>query len=366
MLLQALSDAALIIDAAGRIVQVNTIAETLFGAQPGQLGGQNLGQLLTDCEHARYTVQRAALFAAGACPPRPVSQWRARRRDGAEFPAEMSLNALPGPPGPYALAVVRDASERQRLERALRDSNRLKSEFFGHMSHELRSPLNGIIGFAEFLLEGASGPLNDEQREYLGDILGSGRKLLGLINGVMELSRLETGSAEMSRETFVLNAAIEEACSQVAAAAQDKGIGLHRSIAAGLSEVTLDRRRLLQVLHYLLSNAIKISGAGREIRIEAAPLGESALRMQIRDTGSAQRSAEFEQLLSDYPQLDSSAIRRFGGTGLDLVLAKKIIEAQGGFFDVENVPGQGAAFSLILPCEFAAPARLPATQAVNS
>jgi signal transduction histidine kinase len=261
---------------------------------------------------------------------------------------------------------VRDASERQRLERALRDSNRLKSEFFGHMSHELRSPLNGIIGFADFLLEGASGPLNYEQREYLGDILGSGRKLLGLINGVMELSRLETGSAEMSRETFVLTAAIEEACSQVASAAQDKGIGLHRSIAAELSEITLDRRRLLQVLHYLLANAIKISGAGREIRIEAAPLGESALRLKIRDTGSAQRSVEFEQLLSDYPQLDSSAIRRFGGTGLDLVLAKKIIEAQGGFFDVESMPGQGAAFSLILPCEFTVHAMPAATQAANS
>jgi signal transduction histidine kinase len=275
------------------------------------------------------------------------AEWQARRRNGQEFVADITLSAVAG--AGQTLVLVRDAGERQRLERALRDSNRLKSEFFGHMSHELRTPLNGIIGFAEFLLEGKTGQLNFDQREYLGDILASGRRLLTLINGVMELSRLETGTAELHTESFALPAAIEEACAQVATAAQEKGLGLRRSIEAGLQEVSLDRRRLLQVLHYLLANAIKFSGEGRDIHVEATRQGDAALRLKIWDSGTVKRSAELERLLSDYPQLDSSAIRRFGGSGLDLVLAKKIVEAQAGFFAIENLPGQGPAFSLILP-----------------
>ncbi len=356
-LLRALPDAALLIDAAGCIVAANPAADRMFGsaASTGSapLTGAAIERLLAESERPRFAVARAAVTAAKRAHAAPSSAlWSARRGSGQEFAADISLSAVEETN--QVLVLVRDASERQRLERALRDSNRLKSEFFGHMSHELRTPLNGIIGFAEFLLEGKTGVLNAEQQEYLGDILLGGRRLLLLINGVMELSRLEAGTAEMHTETFALQAAIEEACAQVAAAAQEKGLGLRRDIEAGLLEVTLDRQRLLQVLHYLLASAIKFSGEGREIHIEATQQGESALRLKIWDSGTVKRSDELERLLNDYPQLDSSAIRRFGGSGLDLVLAKKIVEAQSGFFAIEQVPGQGPAFSLILPYAAAA------------
>jgi len=320
-ILEALPDATLVIEADGRIVQANAAAGQLFGWSQAALPGESLVALMPDSERARQAAQRATVFApADARGTRVAAQFAMRRRDGVEFPAELSLTALPGGAAPHALAVVHDLTDRQRLERALRDSNRLKSEFFGHMSHELLTPLNGIIGFTEFLLEGHSGTLSGEQHEYLGDILTSGRRLLSLINNVMELSRLEAGSVEISVETFSLAEVIEEACSLVAAAAQQKGIGLLRSVAPELWQVSLDRRRLLQVLNYLLANAVRISGEGRDIRIEATPQSGAALRLEIRDTGSVQRSAEFEHLLSDYPQLDSSAIRRFGAAGLDLGL----------------------------------------------
>ncbi|MGA8708935.1 MAG: histidine kinase dimerization/phospho-acceptor domain-containing protein [Steroidobacteraceae bacterium] len=343
-LLGALPDAALLVDASGRIAAANPAAERVFGS----LTGAAIEQLLVEPERARFAAARATVTAANGTSAAPsTAQWQAQGRNGQEFTADVTLSAVMG--AGYALVLVRDISERQRLERALRDSNRLKSEFFGHMSHELRTPLNGIIGFAEFLLEGKTGQLKPEQQEYLADILASGQRLLTLIDGVMELSRLETGTAEMHTESFALSAAIEEACVQVAAAAQEKGLGLRRSIEAGLHEVALDRRRLLQVLHYLLASAIKFSGEGRDIHVEATRQGDAALRLKIWDSGTVKRSAELEQLLSDYPQLDSSAIRRFGGSGLDLVLAKKIVEAQSGFFAIENLPGQGPAFSLILP-----------------
>ena len=365
-ILEALPDAALVIEAGGRIVQANAAAGQLFGCTQAALPGESLEALLADAEHARQAAQRAHVFApTEARATRVAARFAMRRCDGVEFPAEITLSALPGAAAPRALAVVRDLTERQRLERALRDANRLKSEFFGHMSHELLTPLNGIIGFTEFLLEGHSGNLSDEQHEYLGDILMSGRRLLSLINNVMELSRLEAGSVEISVETFSLAEALEEACSLVAAAAQQKGIGLLRSVAPELWQVSLDRRRLLQVLNYLLANAVRISGQGRDIRIEATPQGGAALRLQIWDTGTAQRSAEFEHLLSDYPQLDSSAIRRFGGAGLDLVLAKKIIEAQSGLFTVEHDALRGHVISLILPCVIAM-ARPVAAEASNA
>jgi PAS domain S-box-containing protein len=365
-ILEALPDATLVIEAGGRIVQANAAAGQLFGWTQAALPGQGLEALLADCEHARQAAQRATVFApSDARGTRVAAQFAMRRRDRGEFPAEINLSALPGGAAPRALAVVRDLTDRQRLERALRDSNRLKSEFFGHMSHELLTPLNGIIGFTEFLLEGHSGNLSAEQHEYLGDILLSGRRLLSLINSVMELSRLEAGSVEISLETFSLAGAIEEACSLVAAAAQHKGIGLLRSVAPELWQVSLDRRRLLRVLNYLLANAVRISGEGRDIHIEATPQSGAALRLEIWDTGSGQRSAEFEHLLSDYPQLDSSAIRRFGGAGLDLVLAKKIVEAQSGLFTVEHDALRGHVFNLVLPCVIAIsrPAADPATNA---
>jgi signal transduction histidine kinase len=271
------------------------------------------------------------------------------------------------PQQPDMLEVLRKSEvERHRLERALRDANRLKSEFFGHISHELSTPLNGIIGFAEFLLEERSGPLTSEQREYVSDILGCGRRLQQLIDGVLELSRLEAGSAEIGAERFVLVGAVEEACTAVAQAAQQKGIGVHRMLAPELHTVALDRRRLVQLLVYLLSSAIKIGAAGCELWLELAPFGDSALRLRVWDSGAAQTSTELDRLLSDYPQLDSSAIRRFGGTGLDLVLAKKLVEAQSGIFGVDHTQGQPPAFSAILPCVLASLQPPEAGLAANS
>lgn len=357
-LLEALPDAALIVDADGRVEHANAAAQALLGP---------LEWLRPDAAEARFAALRASVFASSGTLSTSTStsmplRWIARRRNGHEFPAELSLRRLPGEHAPRALALVRDASERQQLEQGLHDARRLQSEFFGHMSHELGTPLNGVIGFAEFLLEGKPGRLNETQQEYLRDILESGRRLQQLIEAVMELSQLEAGSAEMHSETFSFPAAIEEACAAVAAVAQQKGVGLHRTIAAELQLVSLDRRRLLQVLHYLLANAVKFSGSGRAICIEAAAQGESALRLRISDTGTSARSTALEQLLSDYPQLDASAIRRFGGSGLDLVLAKKIVEAQAGVFSVENDLHSGPAFCLILPCLRAFGAAVPATR----
>jgi PAS domain S-box-containing protein len=352
-LLEALPYAALIADPTGRVLHINAEAARLFGRTGGALLGNNVDMLLSESDRGPYQDRRTMIFAhAKGSGVRLALEARGRRRDGTEFPLEISLSILETEQGPFALNVVRDLTEIRRLQRSLLDSTRVKSEFFSHMSHELRTPLNGIIGFAEFLLEGKPGPLNPEQQEYLGDVLDSGRRLMLLIDEFVELSRLESGALDLRAEAFPLAAALEEVCAAGAIAAKARQISLHCAIEPGLCTVMLDRRRLLQVLNYLIANAIRFSGPGREVHLSAGIQGEDGLSLCIWDAGANRRSAEMEQLLTDYPQLEASAIRRYGSKGLDLVLARKIVEAQRGLFSIESLPGRGNAFRIILPCVF--------------
>jgi PAS domain S-box-containing protein len=350
-LLEAMPDAIVVGDAAGRIVQANSQAERLFASSRSALIGEPIEQLLSEQCRAQHAEAVARILAHRRVQGTHATlELKALRRDGKEFAARVNLAPLETEMGTCIVCAVRDISERQRLQQSLHNSRRLKSEFFGHMSHELGTPLNGIIGFAEFLLEGKSGPLNEQQRECLDDILGSGRRLLRLISQIMELARVEAGTLELNAQTFALRALIEEACSAAGLAAQNKRVAIHRNVAPGLDAVTLDRERLLQVLDYLLTNAIKFSSEGREIHLSVTAQGDAALCVRIWDSGTVKRSAELEQLFTNYPQADVSAIRRFGGTGLDLVLARRIVEGQNGAFFIESEPGRGSAFTLILPC----------------
>jgi PAS domain S-box-containing protein len=359
-LLEAMPCATVMADSTGRIVYVNARATQLFGRAPSALLGSSVDLLLVEADRGNYHDRRTMIFAHAKRSGAQIAlEAQGRRRAGAGFPLLLTLSVLETEQGPCVLNVFEDRSEMARLQRALRDSGRVKSEFFAHMSHELRTPLNGIVGFAEFLLDGKPGPLSPQQQEYLGDILGSGRRLSQLIDEVVELSRVDSGALELRAEAFWLPGAIEEACAAAAEAAALKKIRLHRAVAPGLGSVMLDRARLLQVLNYLIANAIKFSSEGREIHVSAAGYNTDALSLRIWDEGSVGRSAEMDKLLADYPQLEASAIRRYGSRGLDLVLAQKIVEAQQGLFAVEP-QGEGAGgFSILLPCVFVAAATPP-------
>jgi PAS domain S-box-containing protein len=352
-LLEAMPCPTVMADATGRIVYVNARATHLFGCAPSALLGSSVDLLLIEADRGNYHDRRTMIFAHARRSGAQIAlEARGRRRAGGEFPLLLTLSVIETGRGPYVLNVFEDRSEMARLQQALHDSGRVKSEFFAHMSHELRTPLNGIVGFAEFLLDGKPGPLSPQQQEYLGDILGSGRRLAQLIDEVVELSRVDSGALELRAEAFWLPRAMEEVCVAAEPAAALKKMRLHSAVAPGVGSVMLDRRRLLQVLNYLVANAIKFSSEGREIHISAAAHDADSLSLRIWDAGSVGRSPEMEKLLADYPQLEASAIRRYGSRGLDLVLAQKIVEAQQGLFAVDR-QGEGAgAFSILLPCVF--------------
>ena len=217
------------------------------------------------------------------------------------------------------------------------------------MSHELRTPLNGILGFSELLVDQRFGPLNDKQREYIGDIHECGRHLLQLINDVLDLSKVEAGKMENCIEAFSPQAAISAVCAVIAPLAQRKRIQLHSPPGSTIEVVELDQQKFKQILLNLMSNAVKFTDVGGQIYVGLEAEGSDTLRLSVRDTGIGIAPADMKGLFEAFRQLDSGPARRQEGTGLGLALSRKLAELQGGRIEVHSEPGVGSTFCVLLP-----------------
>ncbi len=348
-LLESAPDAMVIAGRDGRIALVNSQLERLFGYSREQLLGHPVDILVPQRYRGHHAQHRAAFFMQ----PRARSmgaglELYGQRCDGSEFPVEISLSPLDTEEGLFVSAAIRDATERRRLEQTLQEASRLKSEFLATMSHELRTPLNGIIGFSEFLIDEKAGALNARQKEFLTDVLASGRHLLRLINDVLDLSKIEAGKMEIVRESFDLGAAVEEVCAVVSPIARTKTISLAHHVSNAVARVSLDRHRFIQILYNMLSNAIKFTPAGGKVSLSLEREGE-ALRLQVRDSGIGIRAEDLPKLFHEFQQLESGTGRRHDGTGLGLALTKRLAELHGGSVRAESQVGSGSVFTVTLP-----------------
>ncbi len=246
----------------------------------------------------------------------------------------------------------RSRDELQVANDALREAARMKDEFMATMSHELRTPLSSILGLADALQSPALGALNERQLRLIKSIETSGRDLLALINDLIEFSRIEAGQIYLQIEVFDIVSLAKIAVERSAAAAAAKGQTIQLEARVAPILVESDQRRFLQVVLYLLSNAIKFTPEAGQLGILLDVDTNTATgRITVWDHGIGINEADIDRLFRPFLQLDSSIRRYYPGVGLGLALTKRLVDLLGGAIEVQSTPGKGSRFTVSLPCK---------------
>jgi signal transduction histidine kinase len=246
-----------------------------------------------------------------------------------------------------AMENVRLFDEIQDKSRQLAEASQHKTQFLANMSHELRTPLNAILGYTELIVDGVYGETPEKMQTVLKRIESNGRHLLGLINDVLDLSKIEAGQLTLSLTDYSIRAMVHGVYSAVETLATEKKLKFKVEIPSGLPSGHGDERRLTQVLLNLVGNAIKFTDRG-EVRIKAS-INNGALVVAVCDTGPGISEADQGKLFQEFQQADNSMTKKKGGTGLGLAISKRIIEMHGGRIWVESHLGHGSTFSFTLP-----------------
>ncbi|KAA3664599.1 MAG: response regulator, partial [Chloroflexi bacterium] len=348
-LLQNIPIAAMTFDLNGRVDSCNATFETTFGFQENNIVGLKLEEFFV----FKYTEEVKA-NVAHALTSRPIHMFTRRpHADGTLIDVELfAVPVLVSGQQVGVLVLYHDIRERIASEAALREAkqaaeqaNRAKSEFLANMSHEIRTPLNGIIGVSGLLLET---PLNNEQQEYSQIIQSSGDALLTIINEILDFSKIEAGKLELENQPFDLRQVVEEALDLLSPKAGGKGLELGYSVEMQIPpQFVGDAARFRQILVNLLGNAVKFTEQG-EVMVyvngKTVENGRFELHVAIKDTGIGIPPERKHRLFQSFSQIDSSTTRKFGGTGLGLVISKRLAELMGGNMWAESEVGVGSTF----------------------
>lgn len=350
-------DAVLVVDPQGRIVEFNGAAEEIFGYARDEALGAAMEDLIIP-DHLKQAhrdgMQRYLETGVRHVIGKGRIQMEARCKDGSHFPVELSVSSADSEHGELFVSFARDISRRVAAERELikaRDEavagERAKADLIAVMSHEMRTPLNGMLGTLELLdTEGRSA----KDRDYLGLIRASGQQLLHHVDNVLEISRAEAGKIKSERDVFSLRALVRELVEGQRGAAENRGNAItYRVETRGRDHAIGDPARLRQVLLNLIGNAIKFTRNGA-IALEVDRLGNGDLvEFRVIDTGIGIDPADQARVFDDFVTLDTSYSRVAGGTGLGLAIVKRIVEAMGGEVGLESARGEGSLFWVRLP-----------------
>jgi PAS domain S-box-containing protein len=368
VLIEDAPDAILQVDSEGKILLANRTVERMFGYSSEELLGKGVDSLVPEAVRSKHTAFRKEFAKAGVSRPMGLGlDLYARRKDGTELPVEISLSPIQTEDGVNVTAVIRDVSERKLAEQQIRSLersylaelkarhveaerlNQLKSEFMASISHELRTPLHTIIGFAELLSEEGAGPLNEKQRLFVSHIQTDSEHLLGLINDVLDLSRIEAGGLVVRAEALPLQAAISEAVNAIRPQADGKQVTV-REYAVPKIDILADPLRVRQILYNLLSNGVKFTDPGGEVAV-SAELDADSVRITVADTGRGIPEEECGRIFDKFYQVGYTTAGVRQGTGLGLTICKQLVEILGGRIWVKSEPGKGSHFHFTLPVQ---------------
>ena len=339
----------------GRIRFASPAAQSLLDLAPDALIGLAPAALVhpDDLRAIQAAFMEASYFARAA-----TAEIRLKRADGTFVWSEIRCRPAAPANGKAAdiVAVTRDITERKGHERALieardlaEEANRAKSSFLANMSHELRTPLNAIIGFSEVMTHEMFGPVGSPRYlEYSRLIHESGGHLLELINGILDMSKIEAGKFELSEEIFDLEETASACARFVRQPAERAGVALRISVASGARTIFADKRAIKQILVNLLSNGVKFTPRGGEVRIIAS-LDTRGIEIAVCDSGIGISARDLERLGQPFEQVEGEHVRSKEGTGLGLALVKALAAMHGGAATVESALGVGTTVRVRLP-----------------
>jgi signal transduction histidine kinase len=243
-------------------------------------------------------------------------------------------------------------------------ANRAKSTFLANMSHELRTPLNAVIGFSGIMQQQMLGPLGAKKYvDYAADINRSATHLLGIVNDILDMSKVEAAAVDLKEEAFAVAPLVEECAAMLRDRVKAKNISFAVNAAPTVPEIRADRRRIKQVLLNLLSNAEKFTEAGGRIGLYATTAEGGGVKFVVTDTGIGMSAADIETAMTPFRQVDTRLARKYEGTGLGLPLTKAMVEMHQGRFVIESAPGKGTTVTVFLPAERCVSARAPIHEA---
>src|SRR5215204_1996831 len=281
-------------------------------------------------------------------PDRIVGALVVRRKQPGLFP-QSTIDLLQTFAAQSVLAIqnARLFSEIEQKSREIEVASQHKSQFLANMSHELRTPMNSVLGFTEMLADGLYGPLPDKAMKALERAQANGKHLLGLINDVLDLSKIEAGQLTLALEDYALAQVVRTVRSTAESLAKAKGIVLTANVQDGIPIGRGDERRLTQVLLNLVGNAIKFTDHG-SVEISARRV-DTSFEIAVKDTGPGVAPEDQSKIFEEFQQVDNSSTRQKGGSGLGLAISKRIVEMHGGTIEVQSVLGEGSTFRILIP-----------------
>ena len=360
LIVESALDAVITMDAQGLITGWNPHAETIFGWSREKAIGRRLAETIIPPQYREPHHRGLQHFLTTG--EGPVLNKRieitALRRDGHEFPVELSISPLRSGETFTFSAFIRDITERRRAEEALQRAkeeaeavNQAKSVFLANMGHELRTPLNHIIGYSEMLQEEAEEAGQEEFIPDLQKIRGAGKHLLELINAILDLSKIEAGKMDLFLETITIAPMIQDIVTTMKPLVDKNANTLEVHCADDLGTMWADPTKVRQALFNLLSNACKFTERGTITLgvIREMVDGAAWIRFRVTDAGIGMTPEQIGKLFQAFHQADASATRKYGGTGLGLAISQRICQMMGGEITVESALGQGSTFTISLP-----------------